>query len=127
AYHDKFENTLYMYPKKGNTPDYSHYDDYSTGAALQLGIDTRETDTGADDNIQTAFNWEMMAKYSLAHNDNIRFSISDRSRFPTQNERYTTEKPKDGSKGIINPDLDPERALSFDLTYEGHITDKWGY
>lgn len=189
AYHDKFENTLYMYPKKGDTADYSHYDDYSTGAALQLGIDTREsdllsfaahwkddvhrsqkekngdwmrykdrtwslateyqwaatndldlvgaisydwrdsvdTDKGADDNKQTAFNWEMMAKYSLANNDNVRFSVSDRSRFPTQKERYTTEKPKDGSKGIINPDLDPERALSFDLTYEGHITDKWGY
>lgn len=44
AYHDKFENTLYMYPKKGNRVDYSHYDDHSTGAALQFGIDMEESD-----------------------------------------------------------------------------------
>ena len=41
-------------------------------------------------------------------------------------ERYTTEKPKDGSRGI-NPNLDPERALSFDMTYEGYLNEKWGY
>ncbi|MGU0056528.1 hypothetical protein ACVXG7_16305 [Enterobacter hormaechei] len=41
AYHDKFENTLYMYPK-GNRVNYSHYDDHSTGAALQFGIDMEE-------------------------------------------------------------------------------------
>lgn len=190
AYHDKFENTLYMYPKKAKDDvSYSHYDDYTNGAALQLGLDarendllsfaahwkddvhraqkekngdwmrykdrtwslateyqwavthdfdlvsaisydwrdSRETDKGADNNKQHAFNWEMMAKYTLANSDTVRFSIADRSRFPTQKERYTTEKPKDGSKGIINPDLDPERALSFDLTYDGHITDNWGY
>ncbi|MGV8364843.1 TonB-dependent receptor domain-containing protein, partial [Pseudomonas aeruginosa] len=74
-----------------------------------------------------AINWEIMAKYSLANDDNIRFTISDRSRFPTQKERYTTEKPKDGSRGIINPNLDPERALSFDMTYEGYLNEKWGY
>ncbi|HGN1207324.1 TonB-dependent receptor [Proteus mirabilis] len=189
AYHDKFENTLYMYPKKGNRVDYSHYDDHSTGAALQFGIDMEEsdllsfavhwkddvhraqkekngdwvrfkdrtwslateyqwvvsndldvvgaisydwrksidTDKKADNNKQNAINWEIMAKYSLANDDNIRFTISDRSRFPTQKERYTTEKPKDGSRGIINPNLDPERALSFDMTYEGYLNEKWGY
>lgn len=29
---------------KGNRVDYSHYDDHSTGAALQFGIDTNESD-----------------------------------------------------------------------------------
>ena len=42
AYHDKFENTSIRTLKK--ILQYSHYDDYSTGAALQLSIDTREND-----------------------------------------------------------------------------------
>ncbi|HDS3819041.1 TonB-dependent receptor plug domain-containing protein [Morganella morganii] len=95
-----------------------------------IGYDWRESrqaDKGADDNDQHAFNWEVMSKYTFANQDNVRFSVSDRSRFPTQKERYTTEKPKDGSLGIINPNLKAERALTFDLTYEGNITDKWGY
>lgn len=189
-YHDKFVNTLLMYKKNASVaPDYSHYDDYSNGAALQLGIDMRETDllsfsahwkddihrsqkarggnwlhykdrtysvateyqwsvlprldiigaigydwrnskqTSNDiaDNDQHAFNWEMMAKYRFENNDLLRFSISDRSRFPTQKERYMTEKPKDNSLGIVNPDLKPERALTLDLTYEGKITEQWQY
>ncbi len=103
AYHDKFENTLYMYPKKGNRVDYSHYDDHSTGAALQFGIDTNESDL-----LSFAVHWK----------DDVHRA---------QKERYTTEKPKDGSRGIINPNLDPERALSFDMTYEGYLNEKWGY
>lgn len=192
-FHDKFENTLYMYqnPKPGKKPQdgYSRYDDFSNGASLQLGIDMRENDLlsfsahwkddvhraqkekggdwlrykdrtysvateyqwaatqdldiigaigydwrdsrqvdkGADDNSQHAFNWELMSKYTFANQDNMRFSVSDRSRFPTQKERYTTEKPGKDEEAIINPNLKAERALTFDLTYEGNITDKWGY
>ncbi|MGE9716133.1 TonB-dependent receptor, partial [Escherichia coli] len=42
-----------------------------------------DTDKKADNNKQNAINWEIMAKYSLSNDDNIRFTISDRSRFPT--------------------------------------------
>ncbi|EMQ4857469.1 TonB-dependent receptor [Morganella morganii] len=188
-FHDKFENTLLMYPKKGNQVDYSRYDDFSNGASLQLGIDMRESDLlsfsahwkddvhraqkekggdwqrykdrtysvateyqwaatqdldiigaigydwresrqadkGADDNDQHAFNWEVMSKYTFANQDNVRFSVSDRTRFPTQKERYTTDKPGFNEEVIINPHLKAEHALTFDLTYEGNITDKWGY
>ncbi|WP_081298468.1 TonB-dependent receptor plug domain-containing protein [Gilliamella sp. wkB108] len=189
-FHDKFINTLLMY-KKNTTlaPDYSHYDDYSNGASLQLGIDMRETDVlsfsahwkddvhqaqskrggswlhykdrtysvateyqwsvtpplevvaaiGYDwrnskktneksqDNDQQAFNWEMLVKYQFDNDDLLRFSLSDRSRFPTQKERYTTQKPKDNSLGIVNPDLKPERALTLDLTYDGNLNKQWGY
>ena len=62
-----------------------------------IGYDWRESrraDKGADDNDQHAFNWEVMSKYTFANQDNVRFSVSDRSRFPTQKERYTTENQK---------------------------------
>ncbi|NGE24743.1 TonB-dependent receptor, partial [Klebsiella pneumoniae] len=52
-----------------------------------IGYDWRESrqaDKGADDNDQHAFNWEVMSKYTFANQDNVRFSVSDRSRFPTQ-------------------------------------------
>ena len=79
------------------------------------------------DNRQEAFNWEAMARYHLANEDTIQFSISDRTRFPTQKERYTTSKMKDDSTFIINPHLDAERALTYDLTYKGNITPVWSY
>jgi iron complex outermembrane receptor protein len=48
AYHDTFKNTLMMYNsladlnnKAGN---YSHYDDYSNGAGVQLSLDLRQAD-----------------------------------------------------------------------------------
>ncbi len=56
-YHDTFKNTLLMYNtltdlnnKKGN---YSHYDDYSTGAGLQLSADVRDSDQ-----LSLAVNWK---------------------------------------------------------------------
>lgn len=61
--------------------------------------DSLETDKGADDNKQTAFNWEMMAKYSLTNNDTVRFSVSDRSRFPTQKNVTQVKNPKMALKG----------------------------
>jgi len=179
-----------MFKKNASSaPDYSHYDDYSNGASLQLGIDMRESDllsfsahwkddihrsqkkrngdwmhykdrtysvateyqwslmpnldaVGAigydwrnsrqtsedvENNDQHAFNWEMLLKYHFDNEDQLRFSVSDRSRFPTQKERYTTERPKDSSKGLVNPYLKAERALTFDLTYDGKISTQWGY
>ncbi|HBO21395.1 MAG TPA: TonB-dependent receptor [Providencia sp.] len=80
-----------------------------------------------DDNRQRAFNWEVMARYHLENDDTVQFSVSDRSRFPTQKERYTTNKMKNNDSFIINPHLDAERALTYDLTYKGHISPLWSY
>ncbi len=81
-----------------------------------------------DDNRQNAFNWETMARYHLENSDIVQFSISDRSRFPTQKERYTTSKAKDASVAYeVNPHLEVERALTFDLTYKGNINQDWSY
>lgn len=109
-----------------------------------IGYDWRDSDdgkryiynkkTGAmegvqryDNNNQHAFNWEMMARYHLENEDTVQFSVSERSRFPTQKERYTENKMKNDDSFLINPHLDAERALTFDLTYKGHFTPVWSY
>lgn len=108
-----------------------------------IGFDWRSSDDGKrylynkknvvtgietyDDNRQRAFNWELMARYHLDNNDTVQFSISDRSRFPTQKERYTKNKMKNKDSFVINPHLDAERALTYDLTYKGYITPNWSY
>ncbi|WP_272522279.1 TonB-dependent receptor plug domain-containing protein [Providencia sp. PROV202] len=109
-----------------------------------IGYDWRDSDdgkryiynkkTGAmegvqhyDNNNQHAFNWEMMARYHLENEDTVQFSVSERTRFPTQKERYTENKMKNDDSFLINPHLDAERALTFDLTYKGHFTPVWSY
>lgn len=201
AYRDTFKNTLMMYNSLSDLHkgigSYSHYDDYTDGAALQLSADMRERDqlsfaahwkedvhreqgakdapydrykdrtwslsseyqwavddqwdvvagisydwrdsleamkhenngkiTRYDDNSQNAFNWQAMTKYHFANRDEIALSFSDRSRFPTLKERYTTSRPAFGQVALVNPNLKAERARSVDLTYNGYLTEHWGY
>lgn len=201
AYRDTFKNTLMMYNSLSDLHkgigSYSHYDDYTDGAALQLSADMRERDqlsfaahwkedvhreqgskdapydrykdrtwslsseyqwavddqwdvvagisydwrdsleamkhenngkiTRYDDNSQNAFNWQAMTKYNFANRDEIALSFSDRSRFPTLKERYTTSRPAFGQVALVNPNLKAERARSVDLTYNGYLTENWGY
>ncbi|MFV8848126.1 TonB-dependent receptor domain-containing protein [Serratia fonticola] len=201
AYRDTFKNTLMMYNSLSDLHQgigsYSHYDDYTDGAALQLAADLRERDqlsfaahwkedvhreqgskdapydrykdrtwslsseyqwavdekwdvvagisydwrdsleamkhenngkiTRYDDNSQNAFNWQAMTKYHFDNRDEIALSFSDRSRFPTLKERYTTSRPAFGQVALVNPNLKAERARSIDLTYNGYLTENWGY
>lgn len=83
--------------------------------------------TRYDENRQNAFNWETMARYHFANEDTLALSWSDRTRFPTLKERYTTSKPAKDQIALVNPYLKPERARSIDLTWNGHITDSWAY
>lgn len=201
AYHDTFKNTLLMYNSladlNNKVGNYSHYDDYSHGAGIQLSIDLRDADvwsfsgnwksdahrekgavnapndiykdktfsvateyqwaatgntdivTGIsydwrdsveamkhgsggsiihyDDNDANAFNWQGLIKHRFENNDEIQFTVAERSRFPTLKERYTTSRPAFGQTAIVNPNLDPERALNLDLRYKGYISNNWGY
>lgn len=201
AYRDTFKNTLMMFNSLSDLHQgigsYSHYDDYTDGAALQLSADMRERDrlsfaahwkedvhreqgskdapydrykdrtwslsseyqwavddqwdvvagisydwrdsmeamkhenngkiTRYDDNSQNAFNWQAMTKYHFDNRDDIALSFSDRSRFPTLKERYTTSRPAFGQVALVNPNLKAERARSVDLTYNGYLTENWGY
>lgn len=200
VYHDTFKNTLLMYNSlaalKSGSGSYSHYDDYSNGAGLQLAIDMRERDqlafaahwkedvhreksapsaaydrykdrtwslaseyqwaatddldvvagisydwrdslqamkhetagiTRYDDNTQRAFNWQGMAKYHFDSRNDIALSYSERSRFPTLKERYTTSRPAYGQIALVNPGLKAERSRNLDLTYTGALSERWGY
>ncbi|WP_445612312.1 TonB-dependent receptor domain-containing protein [Hafnia alvei] len=201
AYRDTFKNTLLMYNSlsdlKNKKGSYSHYDDYTDGAGLQLSADMRERDqlsfaahwkedvhreqgyrnapydrykdrtwslsseyqwavddqwdvvagisydwrdslegmkhekdgsiTHYDSNNQNAFNWQAMTKYHFDNRDDIALSVSDRSRFPTLKERYTTSRPAFGQVALVNPNLKAERARSIDLTYTGYLSEDWGY
>lgn len=83
--------------------------------------------THYDNNNQNAFNWQAMTKYNFENRDAIALSVSDRSRFPTLKERYTTSRPAFGQTALVNPNLKAERARSVDLTYTGYINENWGY
>lgn len=199
VYHDSFQNTLLIYKSLANLQHqkgaYSHYDDFSNGAGLQLSINMRDSDmlsfathwkddvhreqkkvnadydrykdrtwssameyqwtatdqldvvsgvsydtrkslqgfkfnkngstTVYDDNNQSAFNWQLMARYTLENSDQIELSFSDKSRFPTLKERYTTHRPAYGQTALVNPFLQPERAKNLELTYKAEIADSW--
>lgn len=83
--------------------------------------------TTYEQNNPHAFNWQMMAKYRFDNQDELRFSLSERSRFPTLKERYTTSKPAKNQTALVNPDLKPERAQNVELNYRGGFTKDWGY
>jgi len=83
--------------------------------------------TQYDDNDQHAFNWQALLKYHVNDTDSLAFSFSDRSRFPTLKERYTTSKPATGQVALVNPQLKPEQARTLDITYSGLINAQWSY
>ncbi|QSF22420.1 TonB-dependent receptor plug domain-containing protein [Citrobacter freundii] len=83
--------------------------------------------THYDDNNQSAFNWQMMTKYHFENADTLALSYSDRTRFPTLKERYTTSKPAYNQVALVNPQLKPERARSVDLTWNGSLSQNWGF
>lgn len=200
-YRDNFKNTLLMYNsltdlhnKQGN---YSHYDDYSNGAGLQLAADMRDSDllsfainwkddvhrekgarnapydrykdrtwstameyqwalsdaldlvgaisydwrkslqglkyekngsiTHYDDNKQHAFNHEVMTRYHVTPQNTLSLAWSDKTRFPTLKERYTTSKPAHNQISLVNPHLKPERARGVDLTWNSRFSERWSY
>ncbi|GAB1107574.1 MULTISPECIES: TonB-dependent receptor plug domain-containing protein [Shewanella] len=198
-YRDEFENTLRIYKSLENLQQqkgpYSHYDDASNGAGLQLSIDMRKDDilsfaahwkedlhkeqgepdgefdkykdrtlsaaveyqwalrdnldlvggisydsrkslegykhekdgslTRYEDNSQHAFSWQVMVRYELANLDTLQLSLSQRSRFPTLKERYTTFRPAYGQTAIVNPHLEPERATNLELSYQATLATNW--
>lgn len=58
-----------------------------------------------------------MTKYHFENSDTLALSYSDRTRFPTLKERYTTSKPA-YNQALVNPQLKPERARSVDPDME---------
>lgn len=59
----------------------------------------------------TAFNWQAAAIYRLTDTGRLHASISDRTRFPTLWERFSTRF----GTAIPNEDLGPERAIQYEI------------
>ncbi|ROP62895.1 iron complex outermembrane receptor protein [Enterobacter sp. BIGb0383] len=92
-----------------------------------LKYESNGTVTRYDDNSPTAFNWQVMTKYHFDNEDTLALSLSDKTRFPTLKERYTTSRPASNQVARVNPALKPERAKILNLTWNGTLGRHWGY
>lgn len=68
---------------------------------------------GSDD----AFNWQGALQWSYADNRQLGASISSRSRFPNNFERYSTRF----GTAIPNPDLGTERAVHYEVNWKATL------
>lgn len=80
-----------------------------------------------ENNSLMAFNWQILARYHFNVQDTLSFALSDRTRFPTLKERYTTSRPAMNQIALVNPQLKPERAQNVALTWSGQINNDWRY
>lgn len=60
-----------------------------------------------------AFNWQTALVYRLNSNDTLHASVSDRTRFPTIFERFSSRF----GGATSNPDLQPEEARNYEIGY----------
>jgi iron complex outermembrane recepter protein len=65
----------------------------------------------------TAPNFQGAAVYRYSDTDNVHFNVSDRERFPTLFERFSTQF----GGATSNPSLAPERAINFDLGWASNF------
>lgn len=64
-----------------------------------------------------AFNGQAMLRWRYAPGRELAASVSDRTRFPTLFERYSTRF----GTALPNPDLDPERGVNYELRWNADL------
>ena len=74
-----------------------------------------EYPTGSSD----AVNLQAQTRWRYAAEAELHASVSSRTRFPTIFERYSTRF----GTALPNPDLDPERAVNYELGWQGRVLD----
>lgn len=74
-----------------------------------------EYPTGSSD----AVNLQAQTRWRYAEEAEVHASMSSRTRFPTIFERYSTRF----GTALPNPDLDPERAVNYELGWQGRVLD----
>lgn len=72
------------------------------------------------DNSSATWNGQIGINYSFNSASNIQFYTAKRTRFATLKDRYSYRL----GVGLPNPDLDPENALHFNLTYTTTVGEK---
>jgi iron complex outermembrane receptor protein len=112
------ENTFHLRPELDIVAGVS-YDDYEVTKAQEFG---NHDNNAATPNILferpkgggDAFNSQVAAIYRYNESAQLHFSISDRGRFPTFFELYSTRF----GTATPNPDLGPERATNYEIGWE---------
>ena len=101
------ENTYHLTPTidlvQGISYDWRHLiqaEDYTSGAYVKYPL--------AD---KSAFNWQTAAIWRYAEDAKLYADISDRTRFPTLFERFSSRF----GGAVSNPSLDPERAINYKI------------
>lgn len=92
------------------------YDQYWIGKAEEFNSTTNriyEYPKGGSD----AFNWQTAAVWRYSETAQFHASISDRARFPTIFELYSTRF----GTAVPNPNLGPERATNYELGWKGRF------
>lgn len=117
TYSAAVENTFH--PRKdidvvgGFSYDWRHLRQAQGFALPQGTINYTPRDMSAP-NYQGAVIW----RYNEKDNDRVYFNVSDRVRFPTLFERFSTRF----GGATSNPSLQPERAVNYDLGWSSQIT-----
>lgn len=109
------ENTFHVTPDVDLVGGIS-YDKYWIGKAEEFNssIGKFEYPKGGAD----AFNWQTAAIWRYSNTAQLHASISDRARFPTIFELYSTRF----GTATPNPDLGPERATNYEIGWKGLVT-----
>lgn len=81
-------------------------------------VDTNTGNTLGGDSF-TAFNPQIGLFYKLPKHGTFHATVARKSRFPTIKDRYSYRL----GAAIPNPNLEPERAVHYDLGYKGNLCD----
>lgn len=85
--------------------------------ARVLMADRTATDLGYPTGSTDAVNWQIAALWQADAGGQYHASVSSRTRFPTLFNRYSTRF----GTAVPNPDLKSERALNFEIGYQGDL------
>ena len=112
------ENTFHLSPSVGIVAGAS-YDKYSITKAEEFNSTTQALfnyPTGGSD----AFNWQAAAIWRYSDTGQLHASVSDRSRFPTIFELYSTRF----GTATPNPNLGAERARNYEIGWKERFTNE---
>ncbi len=70
-----------------------------------------------------SFNPQMGLFYKIDKQQNVNFTIAQKTHLPTMKERYSRRL----GSAVANPDLEAEKALHYELSYSNLLTDEFNF